>query len=119
MLNALPTPVVLNVAAFVPIDRDSLYGNTTIDGVKHFVTYGGGPEGGYVYFPGQGWKKWHRDWFQEASYAKVQHGQVAFLINADGSEEIAVIPFDWGDEATYDLAETVIIADDAFMEEFD
>lgn len=129
LLNVLPAPVVEHVLAFVPIDRDNLCGTTTIDGVKHFVTYGGGPEGGYVYLPGkgeplasgasgQGWHKWRRDWYQEAIYNKVEHGQVAFLINADGSEEIAVIPFDWGDEA-YDLAETVIFADDAFMEEFD
>ena len=48
LLNVLPAPVVLNIASFVPIDRDSLYGTTTIDGVKHFVTFGGGPEGGYA-----------------------------------------------------------------------
>ena len=118
LLNVLPAPVVDNVLAFVPIDRDSLYGTATIDGVKHCVTYGGGPEGGYVYLPRQGWCKWHREWFQRPSYTKVQHGEVAFLLNADGSEGIAVIPFDWGDEA-YDLAETVITADDAFVQEFD
>ena len=79
LLNVLPAPVVEHVLAFVPIDRDSLYGTTTIDGIKHCVTYGGGPEGGYVYLPGQGWHKWHRDLYKEASYTKVEHGQVAFL----------------------------------------
>ena len=66
LLNVLPAPVVFNVLDFVPIDRDSLYGTTTIDGVKHYVTYGGGPEGGYVFLPRQGLHKWHRDWLKEA-----------------------------------------------------
>ena len=48
--------VVANIAAFVPVDEfeiDTLFGFTHIAGVKHYITYGGGPEGGYVYFASQ------------------------------------------------------------------
>ena len=118
--------VVNNILAFVPVDEfeiDTLFGFTHIGGVKHYITYGGGPEGGFVYFTSQrpgksAWFRWHRDWFTTAVYTKVKKGQVAFLMHADGSEPIAVLPNRW--EQTVDIeeiAETVIIADDGFMQE--
>ena len=48
--------VLANIAALVPVDDfeiDTLFGFTHIAGVKHYITYGGGPEGGYVYFASQ------------------------------------------------------------------
>ena len=45
--------VVANILAFVPLDDyqiETLYGFTHIYGAKHYITYGGGPEGGFVYF---------------------------------------------------------------------
>ena len=66
--------------AFVPVDNfeiDTLFGSTHIRGAKHYITYGGGPEGGFVYFTNQrpgksSWFTWHRDWFKEAVYTKVK-----------------------------------------------
>ena len=118
--------IVANIAAFVPEDNfeiDTLFGFTHIAGVKHFITYGGGPAGGYVYFASQrpgksSWFKWHRDWFKEAVYAKIREGQVAFLIHSDGSEEITILPDKWETEIDLEaLAETVIIADHCYMQE--
>ena len=101
------------------IDISDLYGTAEICRTKHYVTYGGGPEGGFVFFgcaPDPGWYKWHRDWFKKATYAKVEAGQVAFLMHADGSEQIAILPDDWDTTVNLEeLAETVLIADDDFM----
>ena len=99
--------------------------------MKHYITYGGGPEGGYVYFASQSlpkglrtkgrpgkssWFKWHRDWFQEAVYTKIREGQVAFLIHADNSEQITILPERWETEVDLEaLAETVVIADHCYM----
>ena len=83
----------------------------------------GGPRGGFVYFISErrrrgGWYRWKRDWFAKAVYTKVVDGQVAFLIHADGSEKIAILPDKWETEVDLEaLAETVIIADDCFMQE--
>ena len=118
--------VVNNISAFVPVDEfeiDTLFGFTHIAGVKHYITYGGGPEGGFVYFASQrpgksSWFKWHRDWFKETVYTKIREGQVAFLIHADGSEQIAILPDSWDRTVNLEaLAETVIIADDFHMQE--
>ena len=101
--NIFDANIVSNIMAFVPVDDfqiETLFGFTHIRNVKHYITYGGGPEGGFVYFTGQrpgksSWFKWHRDWFEEAVYTKVVDGQVAFLIHADGSEKIAILPDKW------------------------
>ena len=45
-----------------------------IHGREHFITYGGGPEGGFVYFgenrePGHhGWYSWNQEWGEVVSY---------------------------------------------------
>ena len=118
--------VLANIAALVPVDDfeiDTLFGFTHIAGVKHYITYGGGPEGGYVYFgsqrPGKSsWFEWHRDWFKEAFYTKVREGLVAFLMHSDGSEQITILPDNWETEVDLEaLAETVIIADNCFTQE--
>ena len=124
LLNVFDANVVFNILAMVPPDEpeiSTLYGVTQIFGSKHYVTYGGGPEGGFVYLPRSrkpGWYKWHRDWFQKPRYTYIEKGQVAFLIQPDGSEEMAILPANW--ENTVDLeelAEIVIVADEGFMEE--
>ena len=93
--SVFDAPVMLNILSFVPLDNfelETLFGFTNIYGTKHYITYGGGPEGGFVYFTSRrrgkgGWYKWHRDWFKRAVYTKVVEGQVAFLMHADGSEK--------------------------------
>ncbi len=66
-----------------------------------------------------GWYKWHRGWFKKPAYSKVVEGQVAVLPYALGRvRKIAILPDSW--DTTVDLealAETVIIADDGFMQE--
>lgn len=123
LLNVFDQHVAEHILAFVPEDREPeiecVYGSFRIDGVKHIITYGGGPEGGYVYFyegRERGWYRWHRTWFQEATYTKVDDGQVAFFLNDDGSEYIGVIT---DNIRSYweSLADTVIEADDDFMME--
>ena len=118
--------VLANIAALVPVDDfeiDTLFGFTHIAGVRHYITYGGGPEGGYVYFASQrpgksSWFRWHRDWFKEAVYTKIVEGQVAFLIHSDSSEQITILPERWETEVDLEaLAETVIIADHGFMQD--
>ena len=118
--------VVANILAFVPVDDfeiETPYGFTHINGVKHCVTCGGGPEGGFVYFTskrrkGGRWYRWNREWFAKAGYAKVVEGQVAFLIHDDGSEQIAILPDSWETTVNLEsLAEAVMIADDGFMQE--
>ena len=120
--------VLANIEAFVPVDNfelETLFGFTHIYGTKHYVTYGGGPEGGFVYFAserrGKGnWYRWHRDWFKKAVYTKIVEGQVAFLMHSDGSEQITILPSNWDREVDLDaLAETVIIADDFTMRELE
>ena len=121
LLNVFDAPVVQNIMSFVPPDPefDTLYGTVEIKDVRHYITYGGVPQGGFVYFADQekqGWYRWDRDYFQEASYTKIETGQVVFLVHEDGSEEIGVLPDNWEDTVNKDrLAETVMIADAYFM----
>ena len=116
------------IMSFVPVDDfaiETLFGFTTIYVAKHYITYGGGPEGGSVYSlsrrRGKGWwHRWHRDWFKKAVYTRVEEGQVAFLMQADGSEQIAILPDSWDRTVNLEaLADTVIIADDWTMQELE
>ena len=46
-----------------------------------------------------GWYKWHRDWFREPEYTKLDEGAaVAMIIKEDGSEQIGVLPENWEEE---------------------
>ena len=101
--NIFDAPVVLNILSFVPVDDfqiETLYGFTHIYWAKHYITYCGGPEGGFVYFTSPrcrrgGWYRWNREWFTQAVYTKVEQGQVAFLMHEGGSEQIAILPDSW------------------------
>ncbi len=53
LLNVFDAHVMSNIMSYVPVDDfeiEALYGFTKIYGAKHYITYGGGPEGGFVYF---------------------------------------------------------------------
>ena len=72
---------------------DGLYGSAVINGLKHYITYGGGPGGGYVR-KADGRYAWDRQWFEVASYTKL-HGKK--LVTYD--EEVKLV------ENTYVLQE--------------
>jgi hypothetical protein len=93
----------------------TVYGATEIYKTKHIITYGGGPEGGYVYFYRErvaGWYEWHRDWMQPPAYTKVD-GQIA-IFWADGVERIGVVPWDYEPEEDEDIT---IMTDDIMQEQ--
>ena len=55
LLPLLNVELIDRIHDYIPADVDemeweTLYGWTTIYQTKHYITYGGGPEGGYVYF---------------------------------------------------------------------
>ena len=60
------------VLKFDPIDWSepkTLYGFAQIGNhERHYLTYGGGPEGGIIKSYGDGWYVWHRDWGTRATY---------------------------------------------------
>ena len=97
---------------------ETLYGKCRFYQTDHYITYGGGPEGGYVYFYRErdpGWYSWNREWFQNMTYTKLDDGLlVVFKIDEDGSEFIAVVPD--GFECELDEYEIMIIGDDAEMQ---
>ena len=37
---------------------------------RHYITYGGGPEGGIVKSYSDGWYIWHRNWGERIQYTK-------------------------------------------------
>jgi hypothetical protein len=62
------------------VERNTVYGITITYETKRFLTYDGGPEGGFVYFYRErsaGWYGWERDWETEPTYTKIRSGQVA------------------------------------------
>ena len=97
---------------------ETLYGKCRIYQTDHFITYGGGPEGGYVYFYREreaGWYSWHRDWFTGTTYIKLDDRLlVVFRIDEDGCEFVAVVSDIW--EYEQDEDESIIIGDDAEMQ---
>jgi len=119
VFDANVTQLILDLVPVVP-EFEDLAGCTTIYETKHYVTYTGGPEGGYVYFYKErepGWYTWHREALCKPEYTMIEKGQVCFLIHDDGSEQIGVLPDSWDEVLDVDsLAESVIIADDHFMQ---
>ena len=118
MSQIFPEGVAENIVEFIPEQEDvaweTVYGSTTIYRTKHFITYGGGPEGGYVYFfreRAPGWYSWHRDWFKEAEYTKLE-GQVLAIWWDDGVERIGVVPLDYEPDEDEDIT----ILDNEHME---
>ena len=101
-----PDAIVDNIAAYAApeIEWETVYGSTMIYKTKHIITYGGGPEGGYVYFYKErepGWYAWERDWFKPPSYQKVD-GQIAIWWD-DRTERIGLVPHDYEPDEDEDI----------------
>ena len=98
---------------FIPMDEDedeweTLYGCTEIYETQHYLTYGGSPEGGYVFVYReweQGWYRWSRTWGEGPTYERITSGQVAIRHR---QEELG-----YGDD------DDIMIMDDDFMIEQD
>ena len=125
LLNVFDEDIVQNIMDLVPrdppVEWETLYGSTRVSQTKHYITYGGGPEGGYVYFYRErkaGWYKWERDWFKPPTYAK-RDGTVAMIIMDDGSERIGVLPENWEGVVEFDDDWHDIIGDDDTMQSWD
>ena len=120
--NVFDDSIVQNIQDFIPEDQPStdwetLYGKVRIYETDHYITYGGGPEGGYVYFYRErapGWYYWDRGWFEKPTYAKIDTGQIVFNIDEHGSAFIARVSNNWEYEPDED--EVIILADDAEMQ---
>ena len=122
LLNVFDEALAQNILDLVPrdppVEWETLYGSTRIYQTKHYITYGGGPEGGYVYFYREreaGWYKWERDWFKPPTYTKID-GTVAMIIMEDGSERIGVLPENWEEVVEFDEDWRVIVGDDFAMQ---
>jgi hypothetical protein len=101
------------------MDWETVYGTTKIYETKHIVTYGGGPEGGYVYFYKErdpGWYRWHRTWFKPTTYTKVLTGHVATKFE-DGVEYIGRLPDNWESLHLLEAEEDVTVLSDEVMQE--
>ena len=109
-----------NIQDFIPqqtVDWETLYGKCRIYQTDHYITYGGGPEGGYVYFYREreaGWYHWHRDWNGKPEYTQIEDGIVVFRIDEDGCECVAIVPHMW--EYEQDEDNVIIIGDDEEMQ---
>jgi len=107
---------------FIPLDEDedeweTLYGCTEIYETQHYLTYGGSPEGGYVFFyreREQGWYRWSRTWGEGPTYERITSGQVAIRHRQDEDEKITVLPDNW-DELGYGDDDDIMIMDNSFM----
>ena len=102
LANVLPDGLIEHIADFIGdgLDWDYVNGTTTIYETQHIVTYGGGPEGGFVFFFRErepGWYSWERDWFQEPTYKKL-NGILVQKFTEDGAEHVAVVPRDYETE---------------------
>ena len=122
MLNLFGESIAQNIQELIPkdppVEWETQRGTTRIYQTKHYITYGGGPEGGYVYFYREreaGWYKWERDWFKPPSYTKID-GTVAMTIMDDGSERIGALPENWEEVVEFDEDWHVIIGDDYTMQ---
>ena len=62
---------------------------------RHYMTYGGGPEGGVVRLS-SGWCVWRRDWFRDAESVRIPKAlRVIYLHNDDGHEAIKLVTRDY------------------------
>lgn len=122
LLNMVfPDDIVQRIAEFNAEPRfewQVVYGSTRIYQTNHILTYGGGSEGGYVYFYRErepGWYAWERNWGEPPSYTKIY----AMLVMRfeDDVEQLAVVPLDF--ELTEEENEDITILDSDLMESQD
>ena len=127
LLHILPLDIVDRIADLVPrrpeVEWETVYGITVIYKTRHIITYGGGPEGGYVYFYKErcpGWYKWERTWGTEPTYTKIPSGQVATTW-IDDTEYIGILPddgYDWNNDED-DNDDITILHDDMMQDRDD
>ena len=55
---------------------------------RHYITYGGGPEGGIMISYGDGWFAWHRNWNERIQYTRIPDELEIIYRNDDGHEAI-------------------------------
>jgi hypothetical protein len=119
----LPSEIVQRIAEYAEedvldtLDWEAVCGTTIIYRTKHVLTYGGGPEGGYVYLYKEreaGWYEWRRDWGTPPTYTKVD-GMLVQRFDEQDVELIAVAPYDF----EYDGEEDIHILHDDLMQELD
>ena len=107
LLNQLfPDDIAVNIAEYIPppVEWTTVYGSTEIYKTKHIITYGGGPDGGFVYFYKEreaGWYSWDRDWFRPPVYTKVD-GKIAIWWD-DDVEKIGVVSHDYEPDENEDI----------------
>ena len=94
--------IIDNIVSFYPrrpsVEWLEIYGTTMIYKTKHYITYGGGPEGGFCYLYREhqaGWYQWERNWGTKPVYTMVE-GQIAMRWFED-VDYIGVMPPDWED----------------------
>ena len=120
IVDALPMDIIEGILEYAQetddIEWEAVCGSTRIYRTNHVLTYGGGPEGGYVYFYKEreaGWYRWERDWGTPPTYTRID-GVLAQKFE-DDIEYVAVVPNDF----QYDGEEDISILDDYIMQEGD
>ena len=120
IVDALPMDIIESILEYAQdtddIEWETVYGSTRIYRTNHVLTYGGGPEGGYVYFYKEreaGWYRWERNWGTPPTYTRID-GVLAHKFE-DDIEYVAVVSNDF----QYDGEEDIIILDDYIMQEGD
>ncbi len=74
---------------------ENSYGTRRVYETDDYVTYGGGPEGGYVYLYRErepSWYYWKRGLFGKPTYMKLNTWQIVSKICDEGRELIARVP---------------------------
>jgi len=88
----------------------TLYGLTHIGNHnRHYLTYGGGPEGGIVKSYGDGWYVWHRNWNERIQYTRIPDAlEIVYRGYDDGHEAIKMVM----SKHNYELGEDEHFLDD-------
>ena len=72
---------------------------------RHYLTYGGGPEGGIMKNYGDGWFAWHRNWNERIQYTRMPDALDIRCKNDDGHEAINMVMssdnYEVGDDDPY------------------
>ena len=58
---------------------------------RHYLTYGGGPEGGVMKIWADGWYVWERKWGTRATYLRILDELEIIYIHDDGHEAIKLV----------------------------
>ena len=88
--NVFDNSILQHIQDFIPqrfSDWETLYGKCRIYQTDHYITYGGGPEGGYAHFyrvREAEWYRWHRDWHGKPECTKIEDSIVVFRLVEDG-----------------------------------